>query len=175
MVRDYELGLVISPELNDEQLEAQILRIGQSIETRGGEIVKLDRWGRRRLAYPIEHHRDGYYLYIEFKIDSLSLRDVERTILVQENVLRHMITYRDPKAQAERKRREQEAAARLAANQAALAQQQANQLHQMNQVAVATEDTEADLDVDAEIEMPTPAVDEVVTAEVTETEPATVE
>jgi len=122
MVREYELGLVLNPELSDEQMEAQLLRLGQQIETRKGEVTRLDKWGRRRLAYPIRHHRDGYYVFLEFRIDSAELRDLERSVQVQESIMRHLMTWRDPRAQAERRRREQEAAIRAAAQAAQVAQ-----------------------------------------------------
>ncbi len=125
MVREYELGLVIRPDLNDEEMEAQILRIGQQIESRGGEITRLDKWGRRRMAYNIQRFREGYYAFLEFRLDSLALRDLDRVMRVQENVMRHLITWRDPRAQAERRLREQRAAAVAAAQAAAQAQAQA--------------------------------------------------
>jgi len=125
MVREYELGLVLRPDLNDEEMEAQILRIGQQIETRGGEITRLDKWGRRRMAYGIQRYREGYYAFMEFRLDSLALRDLDRVMRVQENVMRHLITWRDPRAQAERRLREQRAAAVAAAQAAAQAAQAA--------------------------------------------------
>ncbi len=126
MVREYELGLVINPDLNDEQIEAQILRVGQGIESRDGEILKLDRWGRRRMSYPISRHREGYYAFLSFKADSNTLREIERLVLVQEEIMRHLIVFLDPRATPERQRREQEIAnarANVAANAAAQMQQ----------------------------------------------------
>ena len=136
MVREYELGLLINPDLNDEQLEAQIVRLGQQVESHGGEITRLDRWGRRRLSYSIQRHRDGYYTFMEFRIDSSALRDLERVVAVQENVLRHLLTWRDPRAQAERRRRE-EAAAQLAQAQAAAQQAQLERQQAMQAQAAA--------------------------------------
>jgi small subunit ribosomal protein S6 len=121
MIREYELGLVIDPDMGDEQLEAQILRIGQNIESRGGEITRLDKWGRRRLAYPIARHRDGYYAFMEFRIESRALLDLEAFVRVQEPIMRHLVTYRDPRAQAERRAREQRIVAQAAAQAAAAA------------------------------------------------------
>ncbi len=115
MIREYELGLVINPDLNDEQLEAQLLRIGQAVEAQGGEVTRLDRWGRRRLSYQIDHHRDGYYAFLDIRMDSRSVREVENMLGVQEGILRKLIIWRDPRALAERRRREQEEAARAAA------------------------------------------------------------
>lgn len=120
MLRQYELGLVFNPDLSEEQLEAQFVRIGQTIDAHEGQILHLDRWGRRRLAYPIGRHRDGYYAFIDLQMESLAVRDIERMLLVQEEVMRYLITYIDPRAQAERQRRQE-----LEAQRAALAAQRA--------------------------------------------------
>jgi small subunit ribosomal protein S6 len=161
MIREYELGLVINPDLNDEQTEALFLRIGQVIEAQGGEIVRLDKWGRRRMAYEIQRHHDGYYAFLEFRLESLHVREVERFLLVQENVLRHLATYRDPRAQAERRRREQEAASRQTAQAAQAAQaaqnaQAAQAAAAQAAQAVATPVEEVEVPVDAELAVSTP-------------------
>lgn len=122
MVRDYELGLVINPDLSEEQIEAVIVRIGQTVEAREGTVVRLDRWGRRRLAYPIERHRDGYYAYLDLRLETSAVREIERVVLVQEDIMRHLIMVIDPRMQEERKRRQEQETAR----QAAMAQRQAD-------------------------------------------------
>ncbi|HKD76819.1 MAG TPA: 30S ribosomal protein S6, partial [Ktedonobacterales bacterium] len=73
----------------------------------------------------IQRYREGYYAFMEFRLDSLALRDLDRVMRVQENVMRHLITWRDPRAQAERRLREQRAAAVAAAQAAAQAAQAA--------------------------------------------------
>jgi small subunit ribosomal protein S6 len=162
MNREYEIGLVINPDLGDEQLEAQIMRIGQTIETRGGEVIKLDRWGRRRLAYPIGRHRDGYYAFLEFRLESQSVKEVEQVLHVQEDVLRHLITYRDPRAQAERRQRELRAAAQQAATAAVQAQAaihaQAAAQAQAALAAAAQAQAQAATEEQAVVEM-TPAIE----------------
>jgi small subunit ribosomal protein S6 len=121
MKRQYELGLVISPDLNDEQLDAILERIGQVIEHQEGEIVHLDRWGRRRMAYPIERHREGYYVFIEVRMDSESVHEVEQFVHLQEAVMRSLLIAIDPRALEERKRRKDQDAARLAMRAAQIA------------------------------------------------------
>ena len=138
MLREYELGLVINPDLSEEQLEAQMLRIGQTIEGQGGTITHLDKWGRRRLSYPIGRHRDGYYAFIDMQLESLSVRDIERVLLVQEEVMRHLITFIDPRALAERRRRQE-----LEATRAALAAQRAEAIAHANAEAAAAQAAQA--------------------------------
>ncbi len=127
MIRHYELGLVINPDLAEDQIEAQVLRVGQAIEAREGKITHLDKWGRRRLAYPIEHHREGYYAFIDMEMDTTAVREIESMLRVQENVMRHLITMIDPRTLEERRRRQEQDAARAAAQAAQAAQRAAEQ------------------------------------------------
>ena len=152
MLREYELGLVINPDLSEDQLEAQMLRIGQTIEGHGGTITHLDKWGRRRLSYPIGRHRDGYYAFIDMQLESLSVRDIERVLLVQEEIMRHLITFIDPRALAERRRRQE-----LEATRAALAAQRAEAIAHANAEAAAAQAAQA---ANAESSAPAPVVNE---------------
>jgi len=126
MIRHYELGLVINPDLAEDQIEAQVLRVGQAIETRNGQITHLDKWGRRRMSYPIDRHRDGYYAFIDMDLDTTAVREVENLLRVQENVMRHLITMIDPRTIEERRRRHEQEANRAAAAAAMAAQRAAD-------------------------------------------------
>src|SRR5947209_15737785 len=82
-------------------------RVEQAVTTHEGQIVKVNQWGRRRLAYPIERHRDGIYVFIDMILTPESVSELERNLKVSEIVLRHMVKRRDPKAvQKEREERE---------------------------------------------------------------------
>jgi len=94
--RDYELGFILAPEVNEEQTRGILDRVGQIVATRGGEVVRVNQWGRRRMAYPIEHHRDGYYVFVDMIAAPETITELERTLRVSEEVLRHMITRREP-------------------------------------------------------------------------------
>lgn len=123
MSRDYELGFILQPEVNEEQSRAILERIEQIVGNYGGQIMRVNQWGRRRLAYPIEHHRDGFYVFIDMILTPETVSELDRTLKVSEEVLRHMIKRRDPKAvQKEREAR----AAAAAAAQAQAQQAQAN-------------------------------------------------
>jgi len=120
--RDYELGFILSPEVSEEETRALLERVEQIVATYGGQIVKINQWGRRRLAYPIERHRDGFYVFIDMILTPETVAEIERTLTVSEIVLRHMVKRRDPKAvQKEREERE-EREARAAAAAAAAAE-----------------------------------------------------
>lgn len=119
MKRDYDLGVIFSPEVSEEEIRPIIERIEQIVANFGGQIVKVNQWGRRRLAYPIEHHRDGFYVFIDMILTPETVSEIERTLKVSEIVLRHMFRKRDPKAvQKEREEREARAAAAAAAPEA---------------------------------------------------------
>ena len=119
MKRDYDLGVIFNPEVSEEEMRPVIERIEQIVANFGGQIVKVNQWGRRRLAYPIERHRDGFYVFIDMILTPETVSEIERTLKVSEIVLRHMFRKRDPKAvQKEREEREARAAAAAAAPEA---------------------------------------------------------
>ena len=122
MRRDYELGLILNPEVSEEETRAILARLEQIVTTYGGQTVRVQQWGRRRLAYLIERHRDGYYIFIDMILTPETVSELERTLKVSETVLRHMFRRRDPKAvQQEREDREARAAAAAANAEAAAA------------------------------------------------------
>jgi len=117
--RDYELGFILNPEVSEEQTSAILERIEKIVKNYDGQVVKVNQWGRRRLAYPIEHHRDGYYVFIDMMLTPETVLELDRTLKVSEEVMRHIVKRRDPKAaQKEREEREErEARAAAAATQ----------------------------------------------------------
>jgi small subunit ribosomal protein S6 len=120
--RDYELGFILNPEVSEDETRTLLERVEQIVASFGGQIVKTNQWGRRRLAYPIERHRDGFYVFIDMILTPETVAELERTLTVSEIVLRHMVKRRDPKAvQKEREERE-EREARAAAAAAAAAE-----------------------------------------------------
>jgi small subunit ribosomal protein S6 len=84
--------LVLRPDLADDKSQALIDRITRQITTSGGQIVKVAPWGRRRLAYPIDRHREGSYHIIHFEAPAESIIELERSLLITEELLRHLVT-----------------------------------------------------------------------------------
>jgi small subunit ribosomal protein S6 len=117
--RDYELGFILNPEVSEEQTSAILERIEKIVKNYDGQVVKVNQWGRRRLAYPIEHHRDGFYVFIDMILTPETVLELDRTLKVSEEVMRHIVKRRDPKVvQKEREEREErEARAAIAAAQ----------------------------------------------------------
>jgi small subunit ribosomal protein S6 len=110
--RDYEIGFILNPEVSEEQTRTILERIEQIVARYDGQVIKVNQWGRRRLAYPIEHHRDGFYVFIDTILTPETVSELDRTLKVSEEVLRHLIKRRDPKTvQKEREARAAAAAA----------------------------------------------------------------
>jgi len=107
--RDYELGIVLAPETPDEQARAIVERITSAITAQGGVVVRINAWGRRRLAYPIEHHRDGLYYFFDLQLPPASVVEIERLIGVNEDIIRHLLKSRDPRVIGDERKRAEEA------------------------------------------------------------------
>jgi small subunit ribosomal protein S6 len=101
-VRRYELMLVFSPEAPDDRISAIIDRTTRQITAAGGSIIKVAPWGRRRLAYAIDRHREGAYHIVVFEAPTEVIADLERGILITEEVLRHLVVRQERPARAMR-------------------------------------------------------------------------
>ena len=91
-MRRYELMLVLRPDLADDKSQALVDRTTRQIGAAGGRIVKVAPWGRRRLAYPIDRFREGSYHIVIFEAPAESIVELERTLLITEELLRHLVT-----------------------------------------------------------------------------------
>ena len=91
-MRRYELMLVLRPDVADDKAQAVIDRTTRQLVTSGGQIIKVAPWGRRRLAYPIDRHREGSYHIILFEAPPEAIVELEHTLLITEEVLRHLVT-----------------------------------------------------------------------------------
>ncbi|MFC1977659.1 30S ribosomal protein S6 [Chloroflexota bacterium] len=90
-LRDYELVLVISPEVVEEEFEATIDTLSRFITERGGTISDIERWGKRRLAYPIMRFVEGSYVLARFKLGPAFGKELETDLRISEKVLRHLL------------------------------------------------------------------------------------
>ena len=92
---DYEIALIIRPEVEEEGQAALIERLGQLLTSEGGQVADVETWGRRRLAYPIRKVQEGYYYFIQGQFSPSVLPELERAIKLNEDVLRHMVIRTD--------------------------------------------------------------------------------
>jgi small subunit ribosomal protein S6 len=91
-MRRYELMLVLRPDVPDDRSQAVIDRTTRQITAAGGQINKVAPWGRRRLAYPIDRYREGSYHIVLFHAPGEALAELEHSLLITEEVLRHLVT-----------------------------------------------------------------------------------
>lgn len=171
MKRDYELGFILNPEVSEEQTGAILSRISQIVTNYDGQIVRVNQWGRRRMAYPIEHHRDGFYVFMDMILTPETVFELDRSLKVSEEVLRHMVIRRDPKAvQKEREEyearaaQEQEQAANAATQEAPAAAEEALTGDEGEQEASDVSDASSELSPDENEYVP-PAIEEEETVE----------
>jgi small subunit ribosomal protein S6 len=90
-VRAYELMVIIESSLDDGVIDDQVKGITAQIEARGGTVASADRWGRRRLAYEIDHKTEGYYVVWELTAEGGALDALERTLRFADEIVRHKL------------------------------------------------------------------------------------
>lgn len=87
----YELALVISSKVEDEEKNAALDKAKALIERFGGTITNVDDWGKKRLAYEIQKMKDGYFYFIKFDAEPTAPAEIESRIRIVENVIRYLI------------------------------------------------------------------------------------
>lgn len=87
----YELMYVVRPTVDEQSLAAVKEKIEKFITGNGGEITRRDDWGKRRLAYPIVKFTEGFYTVLQFNFPPTTVRDLERSLKLTEEVLRYLV------------------------------------------------------------------------------------
>ena len=90
-VHDYELVVIISPEVVDEALETKIDDISKLITSKEGIVATVEQWGKRKLSYPIKHFAEGNYVLAQFKMNPKWSKELEANLLISEEILRHLL------------------------------------------------------------------------------------
>jgi small subunit ribosomal protein S6 len=93
--RAYEAMVILNPNVGEDQVAAATQRVQDQITARGGEIQKVDTWGRRRMYFPIKHLRDGHYVIYTFNAEPRRVTEVEQSWRISEDVLRHLVVRQD--------------------------------------------------------------------------------
>jgi small subunit ribosomal protein S6 len=94
-MRDYELVFIAHPELDENALTALIEKVKSWIVDGGGSVVKIDVWGRRRMAYAIRKQREGQYVFFQINMAPSSTREFERNLRFAEPVMRYLLSVAD--------------------------------------------------------------------------------
>lgn len=90
-LRDYELVCIVRPDIAEDNLETVVDKINRIVVSKGGTITETERWGKRKLAYPIKHFMEGYYILSRFKNAPAASRQIESNLQIAEELLRYMI------------------------------------------------------------------------------------
>jgi small subunit ribosomal protein S6 len=91
MNRSYELGFIIPSNVQESETKSVIEVVKNWVKDFGGEVTNVDYWGRRRLAYPIEDFREGYYVFLTMDYPTDRLGDLERNLKLNDQVIRHLV------------------------------------------------------------------------------------
>ena len=91
-MRSYEVAYIVDPEVDEEGLEEIEVKIKEWIEVAGGKLGEIDRWGKRRLAYPINKKNEGYYIFIQAEMPTDAPIAIERDMSLNELIMRFMVT-----------------------------------------------------------------------------------
>jgi small subunit ribosomal protein S6 len=91
-LRPYEVLVIVDPRPTDEEIAALLTQLGEQVTSLGAEIVKMENWGKRRLAYDIRKQREGTYAVFEISAEPAMVKELERQLRLNENVLRFLST-----------------------------------------------------------------------------------
>lgn len=91
----YELTVVVSAKVEDEERVAVVDKCKTLIERFGGTITNVDDWGKRRLAYEVQHMKEAFYYFIQFDADAKAPAEIESRIRIMDNVVRFLIVRND--------------------------------------------------------------------------------
>ena len=98
---EYEILLLLDPDLPEEKQGEVVGRVRTLIEQGGGTVDRHDAWGRRKLAYPIQKKEEGVYHLVSFTSEAETLDELSRVLKIDDDVLRHMATRRPQGGPAE--------------------------------------------------------------------------
>jgi small subunit ribosomal protein S6 len=93
----YEIGFIVTPEVNEEEVKKIIESITATIKKANGVIENLDEWGRKKMAFPIKKNLEGYYVFIQTEVDGAIIATLERRLKQMEKVLRFITLRLDDK------------------------------------------------------------------------------
>ena len=91
----YELALVVSAKIEDDERAAVVDKAKSYIERFGGTITNVDDWGKKKLAYEVQKMREGYYYFIAFEAESTAPIEIENRVRIMDNVIRYLCVRQD--------------------------------------------------------------------------------
>ncbi len=97
-MRPYEVMIILDPTLDDEAVRGEVDRATELIKAKGGEPGRVERWGKRRLAYEIRKHREGNYVLVQAQAEPSVMSALDRALTLADGVLRHKVVHLPEKA-----------------------------------------------------------------------------
>lgn len=91
MQRDYEILYIVRPDVEETDLGDATKRVETLIESLDGSIQRTNVWGKRRLAYEVDHLKEGHYVLVDFQIEPARVPEMEATLKISDTVFRHLI------------------------------------------------------------------------------------
>ncbi|NIO04909.1 MAG: 30S ribosomal protein S6 [Proteobacteria bacterium] len=98
-MRQYEIIFIINPDLSEEDTKGIIDKVKEIIQTLRGEVLKIDEWGQKKLAYDVKNHSKGYFVLLHFMGTPQILTEIERNLKIMDSVLKHQTVRLDEKAE----------------------------------------------------------------------------
>lgn len=92
MVKSYDLVYIARPDLDGEALAALVDRVGQRLREQHAVVEHTEVWGKRRMAYPIQRHREGQYVVVRFTASGDAIPEIKRMLRLSEDILRASVT-----------------------------------------------------------------------------------
>ncbi|MGH8998584.1 MAG: 30S ribosomal protein S6 [Acidimicrobiia bacterium] len=90
-MRPYEVMLIFDASLEEETIRAAVDRYVEFLRSRGAEPGKVDRWGKRRFAYEVNHQWEGYYVLLEVGAETEVMEEVHRMLSLADEIVRHKV------------------------------------------------------------------------------------
>jgi small subunit ribosomal protein S6 len=97
-LRDYEVLYIVRADLDDEKVQDAVKRVNRLIERAGGTVETTNLWGKRKLAYEVKHQKEGSYVLQDFQLEPNRIPELESSLKITEEVLRHLIVRKPEKA-----------------------------------------------------------------------------
>lgn len=91
----YELAVAVSAKIEDDERAATIDKVKAYVERLGGQITNIDEWGKRRLAYEVQHMKEAFYYFIQFDAEPAAPAEIEDNIRIMENIVRFLCVRQD--------------------------------------------------------------------------------
>ena len=97
-MREYEVLYIVRADLDDEKVQDAVKRVNTLISRSGGTAERTNVWGKRKLAYEVKHQKEGAYILQDFQLDPNRIPELESSLKITEEVLRHLIVRKPEKA-----------------------------------------------------------------------------